>query len=465
MKRNVCLLLCVALAFALACPALGADILTPQEAGQRMREIGIFHGNDSGDLMLDKGLTRAELATILARLDDPKGEFSAYPQGFAYMCAFTDVPDWAKSPVGYSWNRGLVKGYGNGLFGAADMVTPDAACTVILRLYGHKTGEGDIWDYNTAGAYAVGLGLIPAEAIQGTAVSRGNMAVLICNAMDGKTDASPQEIPTAVTTDHSQQANPAIFTGTLTRGVYNAFRDAVLHRDDILAGTFQPRSMGTSEEVDTATALRLVRRISGADIDYSVVDAIDGSAEYLTAKRDNEYDAAISHVQPFIERISQLPQREQVREMVWYIADRMTYNVKIKNLPSEILAQDDIMWDAGNCSTYSSALQFLCDQAGIPCILIDSDIHQWNAVYLDGAWWQVDPTANKGNIQTMVFQEYVNGVETEVQKPEEERAAILQDTRDNLTVFYQELDGDNYMDEQPEITQFLKEVLVPGSTK
>lgn len=279
------------------------------------------------------------------------------------------------------------------------------------------------------------------------------------------TGLPPVQAPAPAVQDHSQQANPAIFTGTLTRGVYNAFRDAVLHRDDILAGTFQPRSMGTSEEVDTATALRLVRRISGADIDYSVVDAIDGSAEYLTAKRDNEYDAAISHVQPFIERISQLSQREQVREMVWYIADRMTYNVKIKNLPSEILAQDDIMWDAGNCSTYSSALQFLCDQAGIPCILVDSDIHQWNAVYLDGAWWQVDPTANKGNIQTMVFQEYVNGVETEVQKPEAERAAILQDTRDNLTVFYQELDGDNYMDEQPEITQFLKEVLVPGSTK
>ncbi len=275
---------------------------------------------------------------------------------------------------------------------------------------------------------------------------------------------SPSPQP-ADSTDYAAQANPGIFTGNLTRGVYNAFRDAVLHRDDILAGTFQPRSMGTSKEVDTATALRLVRRISGADINYSVVDAIDGSAEYLTAKYDDDYAAAAAHVRPFLDSISNLPKRDQVREMIWYIADRMTYNVKIKNLPSQILAQDGIMEDAGNCSTYSSALQFLCDQAGIPCILVDSDTHQWDAVYLDGAWWQVDPTANKGNIQTMAFQEYVNGVVTEVQKSEAERTAILQDTRDNLTVFYQELEGDNYVDEQPEITQFLKEVLVPGSTK
>lgn len=433
MKRNVCLLLCVALAFALACPALGADILTPQEAGQRMREIGIFHGNDSGDLMLDKGLTRAELATILARLDDPKGEFSAYPQGFAYMCAFTDVPDWAKSPVGYSWNRGLVKGYGNGLFGAADMVTPDAACTVILRLYGHKAGEGDIWDYNTAGAYAVGLGLIPAEAIQGTAISRGNMAVLICNAMDGKADASPQETPAAVTTDHSQQANPAIFTGEFTRETYNAIRDTILNYDDIIDGKKQPVPLGVY------TPYGDVDEVVVAIGNYPAYEVVSwpGSGYVCMAKYPEAYKPAVEHTQGFIDGLAEKSDREKVTAIAWYVADRITYEVAYPS-PAKVLTQDGQV--PGACMAYAYSFLFLCDRTGIPCILKRGGNHQWNMVYVDGQWWDVDVTAYDAG-DNISIREYVT---------------ILNDPADH------EMAG--FIDEEPAVTAFAKELLVPGST-
>ncbi len=477
MKKYICTLLCAVLAATLACPAFAVEApLTPEAAGAILREQGIYQGDGSGDLMLDKGLTRAELAMLLARLDDPEGEFAAYPDSFGYLCGFPDVPNWAKSAVGYCWNRGLVKGYDNGLFGASDPVIPAAACTVVLRLYGHRAEEGTKWTYATACTYAVSLGLIGETAVQGATINRGDMAVLLCNAMDGKAEPQTSVVPLqpSQVDDYAAQANPAVFTGAYTRKMYNALRYAVLHQEETNAGTYQPVSLGA--EVDTDTALQLTSRMGNGTIRYSIVDAIDGSAVYLYANHNEEYDAAVAHVEPFLENISPLSQREQVREMVWYIADRMTYDVKIKALPAQILAQDEIMEGAGNCMTYSYSLWFLCGQAGIPCILLDSFNHQWNMVYVDGEWWHVDPTANKENIQTMSFQEAVNGTLVEVEKTEAERVAILQSTRASLPVFYRVIgetsyiDGSvridpTYVDEQPERTKFLQELAVPGSTK
>lgn len=266
-------------------------------------------------------------------------------------------------------------------------------------------------------------------------------------------------------TDYAAQANSAIFTGKYTQGMYNAFRYAILNPDEVAAGTYQLRSMGSAQEVDTATAMRVTRALSATGTDYSVVNSIDGSAKYLSAKHNVEYDAAAAHVKPFLDSISHLPQREQVREMVWYIADRMTYGTKITARSSQVLAQDEVIEGAGNCMTYSSSLQFLCEQAGIPCILLDSENHQWNMVYVDGAWWHVDPTRGHENLQTMTFTEYVNGKWVTTEKSEAERIAILQQNRQDATVLYRSIDDTDHVDEHPETTQFLKELLVPGSTK
>lgn len=434
-KRATLLLVGAILSTLLARPALAAEVLTPEEAGARMHELGILHGNDSGDLMLDKGLTRAELATNLARLDDPIGEFSAHPQSFAYLCSFTDVPDWAKSPVGYSWNRGLVKGYGNGLFGAADMVTPDAACTVILRLYGHKASEGDIWSYDTAGAYAVSLGLLPVDAIQGTVISRGNMAVLICNAMGGKADIPIQEtITTAATTDYSQQANPAIFQGDLSRENYNAIRDTILHRYEIADGSYQPVPMGEFSRngiIDVVTAA-----IGG----YPVYEPISqpGGGYVCTARCPESHKDAIEHTKDFLDGLSGMSDSEKVTAMAWYVADRITYAVKYPT-PSEVLAQDGQL--PGACMSYAYSFRFLCDLAGIPCILTQNQEHQWNQVYVDGLWRDVD----------------VTGIDVEDVEIDRSWIQVLLPLTD--------VQGSGKTDGDPAVTAFAKELLVPSSTK
>lgn len=159
--------------------AAGANV-EQQTAASYLREAGIMVGNESGDMMLDQGLTRAQMAAVLTRIIANPDHVEADSAYYRNQCKFTDVPDWAKVYVGYCAANHLVAGYGNGLYGSNDPVTPAAACTVMLRCLGDVDME---WSYATACQTAVELGLAPAEALAGTKITRGNMAVLIYRTM------------------------------------------------------------------------------------------------------------------------------------------------------------------------------------------------------------------------------------------------------------------------------------------
>ena len=54
---------------------------------------------------------------------------------YTRMCTtnFNDVPEWAQVAVGVCASMGTMAGYGDGLFGPSDPVSPQMACTVMLR--------------------------------------------------------------------------------------------------------------------------------------------------------------------------------------------------------------------------------------------------------------------------------------------------------------------------------------------
>lgn len=137
-------------------------------------------GNESGDMMLEQGLTRAQMAAMLTRVVADPEQFERDSTFYRSLCSFTDVPEWAKGYVGYCAANDLVAGYGNGRYGSNDPVTSAAACTVMLRCLNDFDAE---WDYQSACRTAVQLGLAAEETVADAEITRGNMAVLICRTM------------------------------------------------------------------------------------------------------------------------------------------------------------------------------------------------------------------------------------------------------------------------------------------
>lgn len=181
MRRIHTFCILTALLLLLPCSARAADLNAEwQTAAEYLRDVGVMVGDANGDMMLDQGLTRAQLAALLTRITANPEHISADSAFYQRQCKFTDVPDWAKVYVGYCVANYLVAGYGNGLYGSNDPVTPAAACTVMLRCLGDIGTE---WSYATAVQTAAALGLAPSEALTETEITRGNMAILISHTM------------------------------------------------------------------------------------------------------------------------------------------------------------------------------------------------------------------------------------------------------------------------------------------
>ena len=163
-------------------PAQAAESPSPQEiAATRLQAEGLMNGDEHGDLHLDKGLTRAELACLISPIVLNPEHVAWERDYYAKLCTtnFSDVPEWAQVAVGVCASMGVVAGYGDGRFGSDDPVSPQMACTIMLRYL-----ERDGWTYATACGKAVELGLAQAETLEGETITRGDMALLLAGSLD-----------------------------------------------------------------------------------------------------------------------------------------------------------------------------------------------------------------------------------------------------------------------------------------
>lgn len=163
-------------------PAQAAESPSPQEiAAAHLQAEGLMNGDEHGDLHLDKGLTRAELACLISPIVLNPEHVAWEWDYYAKLCTtnFSDVPEWAQVAVGVCASMGVVAGYGDGRFGSNDPVSPQMACTIMLRYL-----ERDGWTYATACGKAVELGLAQAETLEGETITRGDMALLLTGSLD-----------------------------------------------------------------------------------------------------------------------------------------------------------------------------------------------------------------------------------------------------------------------------------------
>ena len=441
--------LCGILALSMALPALAAEQPSEIEAaGAYLRERGVYQGDGSGRLMLDKGLTRAEMAAILTRLH---GEGEINPNHYTWACYFTDVPDWAKPYVGYCTANLLVAGYDASSYGPNDMVTPAMACTVVLRCCGCDDGEGSVWAYGTACDYAVSLGLISRSTAQASTITRGEMAVLIRRAWEREeTPVVMPEEPTlrpesdtalqsyTISADHwsredfSEQANAKVFTGVYNRELYNAIRQTLVDGNSTSPGYTMV------SKADFSAVRNLLGRMDGVVRYEQYVP--ENFADYwqhldyfaVSAAVPDSYQNALQFIQPAIEQVNRLgTDNEKVEYLNDYLCTLLTYSKGKTAGVTRTFAQHSGELQAA-CGSYARAFKFLCGAADIPCFTISTDNHTWNMVYADGQWLHVDVSLNDlTNSHSMLLRETYP----------------------------------NHPDRAPEQTAFLKELFVPGSTK
>ena len=223
------------------------------------------------------------------------------------------------------------------------------------------------------------------------------------------------------------EIDPVCRNGVYTLEACKALRGAVL------AGESTESVPMTQETHD---AMLDVAAAIGSWPVYDLKSGAEGMFSFR-ARYPANYEAAEAYCRPFIESLSGETDRETVRQLAFFVCDRIDYDSTVFCSPRTALVSDAV--SRGACMSYAYCMKFLCDLAGIPCVYVHSEEHQWNQVFLEGKWWDVDVSS------------------TDVRPPNQREGLQVLREKD-------ELQGTAYRQSEPQITELAKEILVPGST-
>lgn len=225
----------------------------------------------------------------------------------------------------------------------------------------------------------------------------------------------------------AEEINPAILTGALTLEAVTALRTAM-----VTGGESAPAFM-------TEATHKVMIEAEAAISSWPVYDlkAVGNQMYCFSTRYPESYEDAAAYCQPFIDSLAGQTDREKIRQMVFFVCDRIEYDGSVYCSPRTALISDAVQ--NGACMSYAYCFKFLCDLAGIPCIFTHSEDHQWNQVYAEDRWWHVDATS-----------------------------LDVSDTswRPKLQVLKEdsEMQSSMYIQSEPWLTNIAKELMVPGST-
>ena len=232
--------------------------------------------------------------------------------------------------------------------------------------------------------------------------------------------------------DFSKDANPDVFTATYDRALYNAIRQTLVDGTSETAPAYT--MVGDSEY---SAVKNLLGRLEGAvRYEHYVPENFANYWQYLdyfavSAEMPENYQEPFDFIQPTIQATEGMTDREKVEYLNDYLCTLLAYKKGKTAGVTRTFTQHSGELQAA-CGSYARTFKFLCGAADIPCFTISTSNHTWNMVYVDGQWLHVDVSAND-----LYHRPYI----------------LLTKTVQGRT------------DRAPEQTAFLKELLVPGSTK
>lgn len=139
-KRLFSTVLALSLALALAVPAAAVSSpVSEEEAAQVLAALDIMKGNEDGDMMLGRTMTRAELVKLTMAASPYRDSVG----DAASVSPYPDVPytHWAAPAVQAAVSCGFVTGYLDGTFRPDNTITLSEAVILALRLLGYQSTD------------------------------------------------------------------------------------------------------------------------------------------------------------------------------------------------------------------------------------------------------------------------------------------------------------------------------------
>lgn len=124
-----------------------------------LKEQGLFMGDENGFRLADT-MTRIEMGVMVMRMNDGLVSLKKNGDYYANICPFTDVPQWAKSSIGFLYDNKLIAGQSTTLFGSGNVTKQDYAI-MMMRVLGIEHS------YEDALAIAVTHGILTEEQASG----------------------------------------------------------------------------------------------------------------------------------------------------------------------------------------------------------------------------------------------------------------------------------------------------------
>lgn len=234
--------------------------------------------------------------------------------------------------------------------------------------------------------------------------------------------------------DFSQQANPAVFTGVYDRNLYNTIRQTLVDGNAIDPPAYTMVAKGA----DYSAVKNVIGRLDNVKwFEHYVPANFTNYWEYLdyfavSSKIPPQFEAPLAFIQPVIAEVNKLgSDREKVTYLNDYLCSLLTYHEDEYAGVTQTFTPHSNELQA-NCGAYAVTFKFLCGAAEIPCFTISTTTHIWNMVYIENQWLHVDVSTNDST---------------------HSHTMLLRDT------------FPNHPDQAPAATAFIKELLVPGSTK
>ena len=182
-NRVVAIILTLAMVFSIIVIPVSADeVVTKYDAAAFLKDKGLLQGDDKGDLMLDKQLTREQMMVIMSRLLKVEDIAKTYPTD--YM-TFQDVDldnDYSYY-IAWAQDSGITQGYSQDEFGFGKALTVWQTEALFVRALGYK----DVADKDID-SKASDLGISKGSTLDAkTSILRVDMAQLMYNTINAQT--------------------------------------------------------------------------------------------------------------------------------------------------------------------------------------------------------------------------------------------------------------------------------------